>query len=207
MIYLIVAAILVLYIASVPIRVKVKGGVDLDKGEGNISISVLHIPVLSAKGLIKSRSLTEGDLVIMQRKKKEMHLDVNKKSFFKTIKMIKNIDLSFLANLDVSDLYISAKYGSSNAFMTTMLMGTAKILFYSLVSIIKSKQKVEVTEEFVPVYNMRTFKIDFHGIFKLSVADIIYGYIAGKLKRLKKRLHKKALHKKGLQVLPKKEAV
>ncbi|MCL2676017.1 MAG: hypothetical protein FWE84_05510 [Firmicutes bacterium] len=187
MIYLICLAILALYLASLPIRIKVKGGADLDAGRGNISFSVFYIPLFRASGLLENRSLTHIDLIVMQQKKKrELHLDVDRKTMAQALELIKKVDLSFLGNLDVKDIFLSIHYGADDALTTTMLLGGVKIVFYSLCSVLKSNQHVAIAEEFVPAYNMRTFKADFHSIFSLSIADIIYGYLVGKVKKLRK---------------------
>lgn len=192
MVYILGTSLIILYLMSLPIRVKIKGGANIDMGVGHISISVFYIPLLRATGLIETRSLLSSDLIIMRKKKKqELHLDINEFSFKKALEIIKNIDLSIIGNLDVKDIYLDVQYGNENAFTTTMLLGWAKVLIYSLLSVIKCNQPIEITEQFMPVYNMRTFKLEFHGIFSLSIADIIYGYIMGKLKKIKIYLPKK----------------
>jgi hypothetical protein len=192
MIYIIGTSLVALYLISLPIRVKIKGGANMDMGVGHISVSVFYIPLLRATGLIEARSFLSSDLIVMQKKKKkEFHLDINEFSVKKAIEMLKTVDLSFLSNLDVKDIYINVQYGNENAFTTTLLLGWSKVLVYSLLSVVKCNQKIQISERFVPVYNMRTFKLEIHGIFSLSAADIIYGYIRGKLKEIKPFLPKK----------------
>jgi len=189
-----------LYILSVPLRVKVKGGVDFDDGQGGLSATLFGITVFRLEGEFDK---SDGGLLIFNRKKKrDYKFKPNQKGAVGFMRMMKNFDYALIGNLNIRRISLRIRYGHAggDAFKSVMYMGAARMVFYSAISVLKSKQYVEVAEDIVPVFGQKTFAVELYGIFSLSLADIIYGFCAIKIRKFKRRIWQKFKQKRKAAV-------
>jgi hypothetical protein len=98
---------------------------------------------------------------------------------------------SFLSNLRVSDSWVNVEIGrKADAIFTAIGLSTFRMAYTAFVSYVKSWQHIRTQERFVPVYDKNIFNIEFGGILRINIADIIYGTIVQilKKKQVKKRI-------------------
>lgn len=157
-----------------------------------MSASLFHVTVFRAAGEFKPVSPTEGGLVLFNNKKRQdIKVKVNQRTLKQTIETIKNFNYMTFGNLNVREVYIKIYYGNGNAFKSVMYLNTARIAFYSLTSVLKSVQPLDIHEQFIPIFNKKALEIDFHGILSLSIADIIYGFLLSKWQKFRRVLQRK----------------
>jgi len=167
----------------VPLTVKVKAKADFDDRQGGVTASLFGVTVFKLEGEFDK---SDGGLLVFNRKKKkDFKFKPDQKGALGFVRMMKNFDYALVGNLNVRRISIKLNYGhaENNAFKSVMYTGAVRMVFYSLVSVLKAKQYVEIAEEITPVFGQKTLDIELYGIFSLSLADIIYGFCVIRIRK------------------------
>lgn len=188
MLVFIIITILILNLLILNLRIGLKSHIDFFENDGFFSVYIFSIPIYRAKAHFQQEDLTHNNIIIKHNKKEqEIHLNTDKNDKQSIVALI---NTPIASSILIRALDVEAKIGKLNdAFFTTMSLGIFKIAYYSIVSIIKSRQNIIVSEKFTPDYNTNIFEIDFEGIISFSIADIIVSvikYYLFKNKKIKK---------------------
>ncbi|MCI9518042.1 MAG: hypothetical protein HFK08_02145 [Clostridia bacterium] len=176
--------ILVLTFVSLPFVFTVNLKADLFENSGTIAVSLFFVPIFKARIRVESESATEKNIVVISGKKRdEIHLNADKNDKKSVMALFKAAPV--MSYLTVEKLDVEAAVGfAANAFSTTMIVGVLRTFFGALSAFLKSRQNIAIRNVIVPSYNKNKLDFDVEGIFKLSLANIINGFIAGILNKL-----------------------
>lgn len=177
-------AIVIIIILSVQLKFDLSGTIDAYKNDASFKVKFFGIPLFKIFVCMGCGQNGEWSVLITTgTKTKELHLNRNKDD--KDSIMSQKIPPIF-GNLLIENLKVNIKFGTNDSFVTTMLMGGIKILFYSLFSVLKTYQNISIEESFTPVYNSEAVQMFIGSILSISFADIIFGLIYNGIKKLRR---------------------
>ena len=177
--------ILVLTFVSLPFVFTVNLKADLFENSGTIAVSLFFVPIFKARIRVESESATEKNIVVISGKKRdEIHLNADKNDKKSVMALFKAAPVMSYLTLEKLDVEAAVGFSAANAFSTTMIVGVLRTFFGALSAFLKSRQNIAIRNVIVPSYNKNKLDFDVEGIFKLSLANIINGFIAGILNKL-----------------------
>ncbi len=177
MIYLVLAVIF-LHLISAPIVVSADVNVDTDKGDGNMIVRVMLIPVYKKK--INTNEIKEKisgqshDIVEDEEKTRPSN---GKKSFL--IVCAKNV-LSRV-RVRVADLAIGL--GTGDAAADGVAVGLLKIMYLQACAFFGFEGN---TDDIRPDFDNTVLVLSFFGIFSLCIADIIFAVCTAFLDKIRR---------------------
>lgn len=175
--------ILILTLIVTPFMLSINLKDDLLANKGEIKVSLFFIPVVKAEIMLESVGTTEKNIVITSGKKRdEIHLNTDKNDKKSIVALFKAAPI--MSYLTVERLETEASIGFvSDAFATTMTVGVLRTFLGAVTSFLKSRQNIEIRSAIMPSYNKNELDFKIFGILKLSLANIINGFIAGLLNK------------------------
>ena len=175
--------ILLLTLSVMPFVFTVDVSADMFANYGEIRVKVFFISVFKASVSLESVSPLEKNIVIVSGKKRdEIHINADKNDKKSIVALFHTVPI--MSYIRVAGMKFDIQIGfCDNAFTTTMTVGTLRALLCGVSSFLLSRQKTQITGSVMPCYNGNALDFKIFGIFKLSLADIINGFIAGLLSK------------------------
>ncbi len=172
--------IIFLQLLVFPFVILFEGHVSAFDNDGFIRIKLFGlITVYKTQAFVKHIDAIHNDL-ILKNKKKESFYHINAdKSDEKSISRL--LDVKFIPQVNFESLDLIVAVGKrDDAVFTTMTLSVIRASICAFIAKLKSVQKVDTSNEFIPEFNKDVFSLRFSGIIDVSFADIIYGYISTK---------------------------
>ena len=180
--------ILALNFLIIPFTLVAEGDIDVFENQGWFKLSLFgFIRLFKTRAYLKHLDPLHNNLVLKGKKKDyEFHLNADKRDKQSIIKVL---DIEFFPYVNIVSIDLELAVGKrDDALFTTLTLGGLKILFYGIFSFLKSSQRLEISENFIPEYNKDMFRTVFSGIINISFADIIYSFILYLVKKTKNKL-------------------
>ncbi|MDR2202055.1 MAG: hypothetical protein LBP26_04755 [Clostridiales bacterium] len=197
MIVAVVTVIIVLSVVGLRVRGSVEGHADMIENDGFFVVRIYGVRVFRGDIRFESNDIKHNNLIIehgKKHKRDEIHLNADRGDRRSVVRLMSN---PVFDNLIVEELAFDVRVGKNNdAFFTTMVLGTLRIMLYSALAFVKSRFYADIAETFTPEYNSDRFESDFFGIISLSIADIIYSYVRAAFKKLRRRKERRQTARK-----------
>lgn len=179
-------SICIIIFLCVQLKFDISGTIDAYKNNGSFKVGLFGIPLFKISVCMGCGKNGESSILItIGPMTKELHLNRNKDD--KDSITAQKIPPVF-SNLLIENLKVDIRLGTNDSFNTTFLMGSVKIIFYSLFAFLKSRQDIAIEESFTPMYNSETLQVFIGGILSISLADIIYSLISKGIKKIKEAI-------------------
>lgn len=180
--------ILALNFLIIPFTLVAEGDIDVFENQGWLRLSLFGaIKLFKTRAYLKHLDPLHNNLILKGRKKDyEFHINADKRDKQSVIKLL---DIEFFPYINIVSIDLELSVGKrDDALFTTLTLGGLKIVFYGIFSFLKSSQKLEISENFIPEYNKDIFRTAFSGIINISFADIIYSFILYLTKKIQNRI-------------------
>ena len=188
--------IFLLYLINFTLCFSIKGKVDLFDNSGDFAVKFFFFTITKGKMHFGQDKQTHNSLIIERRgdRRTDVHISADKED---TQSLVSYMDAPLFRNMLIRDIEATFRLGKSDdAFFTTMSVVAVRAIFYTVVSILKSRQSFSHRQSFEPSFNKDKLEAEFSGIISISIADIIYSFIRHKLECRGKKCGKSAIGKK-----------
>lgn len=184
MLVFLIVLILLLTVVALPIRVGLNFYLNLFGNDGFIKVYLFGIRIFHASVRFEHDEDKHNNLILQHGKKSgKIHLNTDPSDKKSIAAMLKNPTLS---NMLVEKISVHFTAGRTNdAFFTVTMIQSLRVLFYSVLAVIKCRYSVHITESFTPVYNKDILQTDFIGIISISIADIIVSLLGSLFRKPK----------------------
>lgn len=192
-----VCTILALTLAATPLCVTAHAGVDVKGNAGYITVRLFFIPVFRRRFTVESGDRFYKNLVFEHKKKREeIHLNADKNDNKSVRRFVKKMPL--LRVIRIRNLTVDVTVGDSdNAFVTTMIIGSLRMLFCMAAAYLHTRESVTVSGTFTPAYNRDVAKAAAFAIVSVSIAGLVVCAVQAVAKIINKRRPKKTVAVRG----------
>ncbi len=188
MLVFITVMLIFLFILLLPWRIKVSLSFSSRLGEGKMKVFIFGLNILEAR----------ADLDIYNRaikirfKKKVKYIKLNRNAYDRdsVLYMAKNMDTTLLGHIDIKFISLNAEIGLENAFYSTIFTQSLRILYASVLSVLRGRQIIDSSESIMPNYNENNVKLDFSCIINMSLGELLGGIAEMLIKKAKRTLRR-----------------
>jgi hypothetical protein len=180
--------ILIIFLILLPLRFSVQGLLSSTTKSGELSVKFLGLRLYKIKATLQH---SEDGYILCTDKKGDYNLSVKGLSPRRIIRSARSLKPDYLKNLRVKRIEINVNFGSGDAMQTALILGSIRIIFYSVAAAMSNGKRIKIYEAFTPSYQKKILTAELNGIFSISIADIIYGFLSGLIKKIRKRTAKK----------------
>jgi hypothetical protein len=167
---------IILSVSARELRLTVCAYADILKGAGRITAKLFFFPVFNKRFDFSLKNIFfKTKKTVSPAKKKKKRVLPPAKNIFTVIQNVRITGASADISAGIKD----------DAFLTAMASGTAKILLYAARGVISGKFGTEVKCNIKPSFNENVFKLYICVKAYISLADLIFGFIASLIKKRK----------------------
>ena len=165
--------ILILFLIILVFFISVKIRFDMEIENNKLDFEVYLYGINLTNVIIKNKKAKQNDdeeLIKSRREKRGMDIKISLKIFKELLSKIRY--LRHKPKLTITNII---EFGVEDADLTAILYGHLNTIVYSLFGIISSYVDTQNSKiEIIPKYNTLFLKLQFKGILKIKIAQIIY---------------------------------
>lgn len=165
--------ILILFLIILVFLISVKIRFDMEIENNKLDFEVYLYGINLTNVIIKNKKAKQNDdeeLIKSRREKRGMDIKISLKIFKELLSKIRY--LKHKPKLTITNII---EFGVEDADLTAILYGHLNTIVYSLFGIISSYVDTQNSKiEIIPKYNTLFLKLQFKGILKIKIAQIIY---------------------------------
>lgn len=165
--------ILILFLIILVFFISVKIRFDMEIENNKLDFEVYLYGINLTNVIIKNKKAKQNDdeeLIKSRREKRGMDIKISLKIFKELLSKIRY--LKHKPKLTITNII---EFGVEDADLTAILYGHLNTIVYSLFGIISSYVDTQNSKiEIIPKYNTLFLKLQFKGILKIKIAQIIY---------------------------------